>query len=94
MKSDSDQFSQALDASETALHESYELIDRKAGLSDDTAQGARLKVPVRVHRNRNSSHWISGVDENVMAADDPVDDEAGAGQGSDDSPAADRRQSY
>ena len=61
-----------------------ELFHAQTGLTNDRPHRSRLEVAPCMHGNHNRTSWIARIGEYVVATDDPVDDETGPRQSTDD----------
>ena len=75
------------------LKQPHKLINGEPGLADNRSERPSFEISSRVDRNRDGPPWICWVREHVMAAGNPIDDKARFGEGSNDLPAIEDRQS-
>jgi hypothetical protein len=74
------------------LEKFYEFLDSEASLSNDRTKCAALEVPACVNGNGHGPCYISWTLENVMTADNPVDDKPRLTQCLENLPAINDRQ--
>ena len=60
----------------SVLEKLIELVGGETGLPDDRAERAWLEVAARVDRNGYRPSIVSGKDQNMMTANDPIYDES------------------
>jgi hypothetical protein len=58
------------------LYKPREFLDRKSCLSNDAAERARFQISIAMNGNCYGSGWIFQMDEDVVAAYDPIDNKA------------------
>jgi hypothetical protein len=74
---------------EAALKQIAELIYREAGLTDDGRQGASLEIASGMYRDRHGPARVAGMNENMVASGNPINEKPRSLQCADNVPATD-----